>query len=71
MSVAKVIEITAVSPKSFEAAIADGIHRASKTVNNIKSAWIKEQHVEVVEGKIAGFRVTLKVTFLLDGDDDV
>jgi len=68
MAVGKVIEITAVSPESFEAAIADGIHRASKTVENIKSAWVKEQYVEIVEGKIVGFRVTLKVTFLLDKD---
>ncbi len=66
MAVAKVIEITAASPESFEAAIADGIQRASKTVNNIQSAWVKEQQVKVEGNEVTSFRVTLKVTFLLD-----
>lgn len=66
MSVAKIIEISAESPKSFEAAIQDGISRASKTIHNIKSAWVKEQHVVVETGKVVMYRVDLKVTFILD-----
>ncbi|HSA62495.1 MAG TPA: dodecin family protein [Nitrospiraceae bacterium] len=66
MSVAKIIEISSESPKSFEEAIQNGIARASKTVHNIKSAWVKEQHVVVENGKVAVFRVDLKVTFILD-----
>jgi flavin-binding protein dodecin len=66
MSVAKIIEWCADSPKSFEDAIQDGITRASKTVHNIKSAWVKEQHVVVDNGKVALYRVDLKVTFVLD-----
>ena len=66
MSVAKVIEISAESPKSFEEAIQDGITRASKTIHNIKSAWVKEQHVVIDKGKVALYRVDLKVTFVLD-----
>jgi hypothetical protein len=69
MSVAKVIEISATSPDSFEAAVADGIRRASKTVKNIQGAWVKEQQVTVSNGKIDGYRVNLKVTFLLDGNE--
>ena len=66
MSVAKIIELSAESPKSFEDAIQDGITKASKTLHNIKSAWVKEQHVVVDNGKVAQYRVDLKVTFVLD-----
>lgn len=66
MSVAKIIELSAESPKSFEDAIQDGITRASKTIHGIKSGWVKEQHVVVENGKVALFRVDMKVTFVLD-----
>lgn len=66
MSVAKIIEISAESPKSFEDAITNGIARASKTVHGIKSAWVKEQHVVVENGKVTMYRVDLKMTFVLD-----
>lgn len=65
MSVAKVIEISARSPESFEAAIEQGVAKASQTVKNIQSAWVKEMHAEVEGGKVTGYRVHLKVTFLL------
>jgi flavin-binding protein dodecin len=66
MSVAKVIELSSSSPKSFEDAIQIAITRASKTVKNIEGAWIKEQKVEIRDGKITGYRVHLNVTFVLD-----
>lgn len=66
MSVAKIIEISADSPKSFEDAIQNGIARAAKTVHGITSAWVKEQHVLVENSKVAVYRVDLKVTFVLD-----
>jgi flavin-binding protein dodecin len=65
MSVAKIIEISAESNKSFEDAIQQGIKRAGKTVSNIKSAWVSDQQVEVESGKIVTYRVHLKVTFVL------
>lgn len=65
MSVAKIIEISAESPKSFEDAVQIGISRASKTVKNIKSAWIKEQQVVVEKGKVTAYRVDMKVVFVL------
>jgi flavin-binding protein dodecin len=65
MSVAKIIEISADSDKSFEDAIQQGIETAGKTVDDIKGAWIKEQQVLIDDGKIVGFRVDLKVTFVL------
>ena len=66
MSVAKIIELSVESPKSFEDAIQSGITKASKTVHNIKSAWVKEQHVVIDNGKVALYRVSLMVTFVLD-----
>jgi dodecin len=65
MSVAKVTEITASSPKSFEDALRVGIARADKTLKNIRSAWIQEQKVTVEKGKITEYRVNMKVTFVL------
>jgi len=65
MSVAKVIEISATSPKSFEDAIRQGIARACETVDDVRGAWIKEQEVRLEDGKITEFRVNMKVTFVL------
>lgn len=66
MPVAKVTEITATSEESFEDAIRQGIAKASETVRNIKGAWVKEQKVDIENGAITGYRVDLKVTFVLD-----
>lgn len=65
MSVAKVTEITSSSKKSFDDAIRDGIKRASKTLDNIRSAWVKEQKVVCDGENITEYRVTMKVTFVL------
>ncbi|HJZ74103.1 MAG TPA: dodecin family protein [Vicinamibacterales bacterium] len=67
MSVARVVEISSTSPKSFEDAIIQGIDRANKTLRNVKSAWVKEQEAEVNDGKVVAYKVNLKVTFVLDG----
>jgi flavin-binding protein dodecin len=66
MSIAKVTEISSTSSKSFEDAIEQGIARASKTVRNIQSAWIKEQHVRIENGRPAAYQVNMMITFLLD-----
>lgn len=65
MSVAKVVEILASSPNGFDDAVKTGIERASKTLDGIKGAWVKDQQVVVVDGKVTEFRVALKVTFVL------
>lgn len=65
MSVAKVTEIIAGSPESFEDAIRRGVERASETLENIQSVWVKEQNVVVADGKVTEYRVTMKITFLL------
>jgi flavin-binding protein dodecin len=65
-SVAKVTELSARSPKSFEDALQTGIARASKTLRNINAAWIKEQRVIVKDGKITTYQVNMAVTFTLE-----
>ena len=65
MAIAKVSEIIASSPKSFEDAVASGIARANKTLKDIRGAWIAEQKVAVEKGKVTEYRVTMRVTFVL------
>jgi flavin-binding protein dodecin len=65
MSVAKVTEIIASSPKSFDDAVVNGIKRADKTLKNVRGAWVAEQKVKVDRGKITEYRVTMRVTFVL------
>lgn len=66
MSVAKILEITSTSSKSFDDAIAEGIKRASKTLKGISSAWVADQEVIVAKGKVTGYKVRLKLTFILE-----
>ena len=66
MAVARVTEIISGSKKSFEDAIEQGIARASKTLKNIEGAWVQDQKVVVQKGKITEYRVSLKVTFILE-----
>jgi dodecin len=65
MTVARISEISSVSAKSFEDAIVQGIERANKTLKNVKGAWVKDQEVTISEGKVTGYKVILKVTFVL------
>jgi flavin-binding protein dodecin len=66
VDVAKVSEISAISTVSFEDAIQKGLARASKTIRNIKTAWIKEQQVRLDKGKIIEYQVNMLITFVLD-----
>ncbi len=65
-TVARVTEISAMSPNSFDDAIKVGVERASQTLRNITSAWVKEQRVDISEGAIVSYQVNLMVTFVLD-----
>lgn len=67
MSIAKVSEVIASSPKSFDDAIRLGVARAHKTLTNLKSAWVENQQVLLDdEGQITEYRVQLKITFLIE-----
>jgi dodecin len=66
VSVARITEISATSEKSFEDAIQQGIQRATATLRNVRSAWIKEQEVRVDGNRIVEYQVIMKVTFVLE-----
>ena len=66
MSVARVVEITSTSSQSFEDAIRQGVARATSTLRNVTSAWIKEQQVRIDNGNIVEFQVNMMITFVLD-----
>ena len=65
-TVARVTEISAMSPNGFDDAIKVGVERASQTLRNITSAWVKEQRFDISEGAIVSYQVKLMVTFVLD-----
>ncbi len=71
MSIARITEISSTSKKSFEDAIQSGISRATQTLRNVRSAWVKEQQIQIEDGKIAGYQVNLMITFVLDDADQV
>jgi flavin-binding protein dodecin len=66
MSVARVTEIIASSPTSFEDAVKVGIERATKSLKNVKGAWVKSEKLEIENDQIVAYRVNLEVTFVLD-----
>ena len=66
MTVARITEISSISTQSFEDAVAQGVARANKTLKNVKGAWVKDQEVTVDAGKVTGYKVILKVTFVLE-----
>jgi flavin-binding protein dodecin len=66
MSVAKVVEVSASSPTSFEDAVKNGIEKAGETLRGIKGAWVSEEKVDVEAGKITAYRVTLRISFVLE-----
>ena len=65
MSVAKVIEIISTSSTSFDDAVTQGIAKASETISGIAGAWVQDQSVEIANGKVTAYKVTLKLTFVL------
>lgn len=65
MSVARVTEIIASSPKSFDDAIKEGVKRATKTIDNVVSVWVKDQSVYIKDNEIAEYKVAMKVTFVV------
>jgi flavin-binding protein dodecin len=72
MSIARITEISSTSQKSFEDATQQGIERATATLRNVRSAWIKEQQVRIDGNKIVEYQVNLMITFILEeGDKDV
>jgi dodecin len=65
MTVAKTIEISASSKKSFEDAVKVGVEKAAESLTNITGAWVMDQEVVVAKGKVTEYRVRMKLTFVL------
>ena len=66
MSVAKTIELSAISPNSFEDAIREAINKSGESLRNIEGAWVKEQKVVIADGEIKGFQAIINLTFVVD-----
>ncbi len=66
MSVARVTELSATSEQSFEDAINTGVNRATSTLRNVESAWIKDMNVMIDNGRITGYKVNMAITFVLE-----
>jgi len=64
--VARVTEVVAGSPKSFDDALKVGFKRASKTLRGITGIRIIEQRVKVQDNKLAEYRVRMEVIFVLE-----
>jgi len=69
MSIARITEISSTSTKSFEDAIQSGVARATKTIRNVRSAWVKEQQIRIENNNIVEYQVNLMITFVLDEDN--
>ena len=69
MSIARITEISSTSGKSFEDAIQSAVARATRTLRNVRSAWVKEQQIKIDGGKIVEYQVNLMITFVLDEGD--
>ena len=69
MSIARITEISSTSTKSFEDAIQSAVTRATKTLRNVRGAWVKEQQIKIDDGKIVEYQVNLMITFVLEDDD--
>ena len=69
MSIARITEISSTSTKSFEDAIQSAVARATKTLRNVRGAWVKEQQIKIDNGKIVEYQVNLMITFVLDEGD--
>ena len=67
MTVAKVIEISSSSTKGIEDAVKEGLKRASKSINNIRGAWVNEIKVSTDDsGKVSEWRVNMRINFVLE-----
>ena len=69
MSIARITEISSTSTKSFEDAIQSAVARATTTLRNVRSAWVKEQQIKIDNGSIVEYQVNLMITFVLDDGD--
>ena len=68
MAIAKIIEVSAASPTSFDDAVKDAYNEVAQSVRNVKSVYVQDFIYEPGEaGETGGrFRVHCKVTFMVE-----
>jgi flavin-binding protein dodecin len=66
MTVARVTEMSAISDQSFEDAVNMAVNRATQTLRNVESAWVKDMNVLIENNSIMGYKVNLAITFVLE-----
>jgi dodecin len=71
MSIVKMIELSAQSSESWEEATRQAVERASRSLRNIRSVWVKEFEAAVDANKVTQFRVILKISFQLEEGESV
>ncbi len=71
MSVARVTEISATNPESFDAAVREAITRATSTLRNVEGAWVKDMNVLISDGNIVGYKVNVAITFVLEDAQNI
>ncbi len=71
LSVARVTEISATNPNSFDEAVLEGVNRATSTLRNVEGAWVKDQNILIENGNIVGYQVNLAITFILEDAQDI
>jgi dodecin len=62
----KVIEVLALSEKSWEDAVKTALEEAKRSVRNIRSIYVKEFEAKIENDKIVGFGINAKISFELE-----
>jgi flavin-binding protein dodecin len=70
-TIARVTELSATSDQNFEDAINQGIERATSTLRNVESAWIKDMNVIIENNEVAAYKVNMAITFVLEDDEQL
>ena len=65
MSIVKVIEVIAESPKSWDDAASQAVKEASKTVDGITEIWVAGMKAVVENNKIVRYRITANISVVL------
>lgn len=63
MAIVKILEVIASSEKSFDDATQNALEEAAKSVNNIRSIYIKEMNANVENNKIVSYGVNAKISY--------
>jgi flavin-binding protein dodecin len=61
----KIIEIMGVSTESFERALDQAVSKAAESINGITTVKVIDQTADVHDGKVAAYRVTVKLSFVV------